>query len=175
MSNLEITAKYHCNSQSLLSSGCEFLCFSEQNGNLFYLNSLLNIQISHRLQYIEFKFIVSGTHPTIRSSDPKNEFNYEHTLMVNKFDIARLYNIKPAKAIDDISFCLYDDEDKNVFKQLNNKSLPNLSAEAKFKIADGIDTNVIIPIHSYNDKGAKLNSEDIVKNIIETSVWKFFN
>lgn len=64
---------------------------------------------------------------------------------------------------------LYDNNGQNVLTKPDDAS-SNVFTKTEFYLADGINRQIMLP--SY-DRGDMFYLKDIVKNIIETSVWKF--
>jgi hypothetical protein len=119
---------------------------------------------------IEFKFTISCKNQFIpKTDDPRHLLKYERILKVNKFDIAKLYNFKHPRLLDDMPLFLYDNNGQNVLTKPDDAS-SNVFAKTEFYLADGINRQIILP--SY-DRGDMFYLKDIAKNIIETSVWKF--
>ena len=169
MSDLNIAIKYTPTIQSL-SEYQQFYSYEMGDCCFFFLDSLIDIQISHCYQYIEFKFTISGKNKFIpKTDDPRHLLKYERILKVNKFDIAKLYNFKHPKSLDDMPLFLYDNNGQNVLTKPDDSS-SNVFVKTEFYLADGINRQIMLP--SY-DRGEMFYLKDIVKNIIDTSVWKF--
>lgn len=169
MSDLNIAIKYTPTLQSL-SEYQQFYSYEMGDYRYFFLDSLIDIQISHCYQYIEFKFTISGKNKFIpKADDPRHLLKYEGILKVNKFDIAKLYNFKHPKSLDDMWLFLYDNNGQNVLTKPDEAS-SNVFAKTEFSLVDGINRQIMLP--SY-DRGNMFYLKDIVKNIIDTSVWEF--
>ena len=64
---------------------------------------------------------------------------------------------------------LYDKNGQNVLIKLDETS-SNAFAKTEFDLVDGINRQIMLP--SY-DRDNMFYLKDIVKNIIDTSLWKF--
>lgn len=169
MSSLNIVGKYTPTLQSL-SENQQFYSYEMGDYCFFFLDSLIDIQISHCYQYIEFKFTISGKNKfRPKTDDPRHLLKYEGILKVNKFDIAKFYNLKSPRALDNMLFFLYDKSGKNVLIK-SDDALSNILVKTEFYLSDGINRQIMLP--SY-DRDNMFYLKDIVKNIIDTSIWEF--
>lgn len=169
MSDLNIVRKYTPTLQSLSGKG-QFYSYEMGDYCFFFLDSLIDIQISHCYQYLEFKFTISGKNKFApKTDDPRHLLKYECIFKVNKFDIAKLYNFKHPKSLDDMPLFLYDNNGQNVLIKSDETS-SNILAKTEFYLADGINRQIMLPSYDRDDI---FYLKNIIKNIIDTSVWKF--
>lgn len=150
MSDLNIVQKYTPTLQSLSGKG-QFYSYEMGDYCFFFLDSLIDIQISHCYQYLEFKFTISGENKFApKTDDPRHLLKYECIFKVNKFDIAKLYNFKHPKSLDDMPLFLYDNNGQNVLIKSDETS-SNILAKTEFYLADGINRQIMLPSYDRDD------------------------
>ena len=172
MERLYIIPECHITSDSIDKyEGISFEEFEE----FFFIDSLINIKLSHYHQYIKFKFTISGEDPFAKINGSSKPYSYSKTFLVNKFDIAKIYHLSFGSLNSTIVYVLYDKNGKNVLAKSDTKTDSYAAfAQAEFTIANGIDNGILTPISF--DRQRNFSLEDtIINKIIETSVWKLIN
>lgn len=176
MENLEIIPERQITSDFI--GECCGISFDEFKELFFFIDSLINIQLSHYHHYIKFKFTISGEDPFAKRNGYSKPYSYSKTFLVNKFNIAKIYNLSSPKILDKLVYVLYDKTGKNVLMEVNtNSALDAAFAQIEFTIADGIDRGILKPTPLYIDRLDRQLTfslkDTIINPIIEMSVWKF--